>query len=448
MEALAKASFEAGGMPTYPMVVTQHPVAGLDPNIVKTRITPTIFDQIVKALTTPVKEAPPAVKPKTTQKIVYQGKDLIAAIRAMNDDFLARNWGDGFPLIPPTPILVKEMLKATKMAPTDEIGILGPRNGKVTVENLAINAVMAGCRPEYMSVLIAMMQAALKPEFNLAQINVTTNPVVPTVILSGPMTDVSDLNVNSGTGVFGPGWQANATIGRTLALLTLTTGGATPGPTAKGTHKQFAKYSAAWAVDRMNNPFPSLQEQLLTTPRRIEQITNAYKTLSLGTPKFEPVGKDENVVIMFGLLDRNNVNDNNCTKGECLLNSIATAMLTAELARPAAGGIDGQYLIVLGPQHAKILASDGWTIDKMRQFLYKEARYPLKRWVPSHTETLENTKKDWVNTKAAEPFAADGNVPMVKHPEDFFFTVAGGPGSHSAVFIGAYGTFAMQKVTK
>ena len=435
-------------MSTYPMVVTQHPVAGLDPNIVKTRITPTVFDQIVKALTTPVKEAAPAAKPKTTEKMVYQGKDLMAAIRAMNDDFLARSWGDGFPLIPPTPILVKDMLKATKMAPTDVIGILGPRNGKVTVENLAINAVMAGCRPEYMPVLIAVMRAALKPEFNLAQINVTTNPVVPMVILSGPMTDVSDLNVNSGTGVFGPGWQANATIGRTLDLLTLTTGGATPGPTAKGTHKQFAKYTAAWSVDRANNPFPSLQEQLLTTPRRIEQITNAYKALSLGTPTFDPAGKDDNVVFMFGLLDRNNVNDNNCTNGDCLLNSIATAMLTAELTRPAAGGIDGQYLIVLGPQHAKILASDGWTIDKMRQFLFKEARYPLKRWVPSHTETLENVKKDWVNTKAAEPFAADGNVPMVKHPEDIFFTVAGGPGSHSAVFLGAYGTTVMQKVVK
>jgi len=448
MDALAKASFEAGCMPTYPMVVTQHPVAGLDPNVVKTRITPTVFDQIVKALTTPVKEPAPVAKPKTTGKMVYQGKDLIVAIRVMNDDFLARNWGDGFPLIPPTPILVKDMLKATKMAPTDVIGILGPRNGKVTVENLAINAVMAGCRPEYMPVLIAMMRAALKPEFNLAQINVTTNPVVPTVILSGPMTDVSDLNVNSGTGVFGPGWQANATIGRTLDLLTLTTGGATPGPSAKGTHKQFAKYTAAWSVDRANNPFPSLQEQLLTTPRRIEQITNAYKALSLGTPTFDPVGKDDNVVFMFGLLDRNNVNDNNCTTGECLLNSIATAMLTAELTRPAAGGIDGQYLIVLGPQHAKILASDGWTIDKMRQSLFREARYPLKRWVPSHTETLENTKKDWVNTKAAEPFAADGNVPMVKHPENIFFTVAGGPGSHSAVFIGAYGTTVMQKVAK
>jgi hypothetical protein len=448
MDALAIGSFEAGGMPNYPIVVVEHPVAGLDPNIVKARIKPAAFDQVVKALTERPRQ--PAAKPKSagTQRLVYQGQDLIEATRAMGEDFLARNWGDGLPLVPPTPGRVREMLKATKMAPTDVLGILGPRNGKVTVENLAINAVMAGARPEYMPALISMVQASLLPEFNLAQINVTTNPVVPMVILSGPMTDVSELNVNAGTGVFGPGWQANATIGRTLDLLTLTTGGATPGPTAKGTHKQFAKYGAAWAVDRTNNPFPSLQEQLLTTRRRIDQITQAYKELSLGVPKFEPVGKNDNVVIMFGLLDRNNVNDNNCLNGECLLNSIATSMLVGETARGAAGGIDGQYLIALGPQHAKILANDGWTIDKMREFLFKEARYPLKRWVPSHSETVESATKVWASRKAAEPFGKDGMVAMVMHPEDIFFTVAGGPGSHSAVFIGAYGTTVMQKVVK
>lgn len=448
MEILAKASFEAGGMPTYPFVVVTHPVAGLEPSKVWPKITPAAFDQIIKALTTPVKDATAKKKAQKTEHFTYKGKDLFEATRVMNDDFLARKWGDGFPLVPPTPSRVRDMLKAVKMAPTDTIGILGPRNGAVTVENLAVNAVMAGARPEYMPVLVAMMQAALKPEFNLAQIGVTTNPVVPMVILSGPMTDVSKLNVNAGTGVYGPGWQANATIGRTISLITLTTGGTTPGPMAKGTHKQFAKYSAAWAVDRANNPFPSLQEQLLNTPRRIEQITNAYKTLSLGTPKFELVGKDDNVVFMFGLLDRNNVNDNNCKTGECLLNSIATGMLTAELVRPAAGGIDGQYLIALGPQHAKILADDGWTIDKMRKYLFKEARYPIKRWVPSHVETVENVTKAWVTLKAAEPFAADGNVPMVLHPEDIYFTVAGGPGSHSAVFLGAYGTTVMQKVAE
>lgn len=405
------------------------------------------MDQIIKGLTSQPKELPqPAIK--IPERIMFEGEDLLEATRAMNEDYLAKYWGDGLPLVPPTPKSVQEMLAATKRSPDDVIGVTGPRKGMLTVKTIAINGVMAGCKPEYMPVLIAMMEAASKPEFDLYRQCVTTNPVAPMVIISGPITEPSQLDINSGVGVFGPGWQANATIGRTLRLIMLTTGGAVPGEVDKATHGQFARYTAAWAVNRKDNPFLSLQEQIFSTARRTEQISHWYKKAELPPPEFQPIGRDENVVILFPLEDRNDVNDNINKTGAGILNSIATAMLTEELPDPdiSYGVVSGPMLVAFGPQHAKILAAEGWTIEQMRQFLFDKARYEMWRFTPWH-QGLEAQVKGRLVRKAAEPLGNNGMITMVEHPEDIYFTVTGGLGSHSAVFIGAYTPLAMQKIT-
>jgi len=441
---------EAAGMPEYPLVVVQHPVAGLVEKVVRARITPEITDKIIAGLTKQPKKPAAAVAKKKTGTKVYKGTDPFEAMKAMNDDFLGADWSDGLPLVPPTPKKVKEMLAGTKRSPQEVIGVIGPRKGNATVENIAINAVMAGCKPDYMPVLIAMVEAATKPEFDLYRQCVTTQPVAPMVIVTGPVTDVSQLNINSGVGVYGPGWQANATIGRTLRLLMLTTGGAVPGEVNKSTLGQFARYTAAWGVNRAENPFPSLQEQIYTNELRNRQVTRYYALEKLPPPAFEPIGKDENAVIMFALGDRNNMNDNNSKTGEGVLNSIATAMLTDEIPRPdqSHGVISGSVLVAFGPQHAKILADEGWTIERMRKFLYEKARYSLERWSPAHSDTVESVAKVRLSRGAAEPFARDGMVTIVEHPDNIYFTVAGGPGSHSAVFIGVYAPPVMQKIQR
>ena len=437
-------------MPEYPLVIIQHPVAGLVEKVVRTRITPEVMDKIILGLTKQPQKPPQTAQDKAIETKVYEGEDLLEAMKAMNEDFLGGDWSDGLPLVPPTSKKVKEMLSGTKRSPKEVIGVIGPRKGIVTVENIAINAVMAGCKPEYMPVLIAMMEAASRPEFDLYRQCVTTQPVAPMVIVTGPITDISQLNINSGVGVYGPGWQANATIGRTLRLLMVNTGGAVPGEVNKSTLGQFARYTAAWGVNREENPFPSLQEQIYSNARRNKQVTKYYQLEKLPPPKFESIGKDENTVMMFALGDRNNVNDNNSKTGEGVLDSVATAMLTAELPRPDSshGVISGSVLVAFGPQHAKILADEGWTIERMRKFLYQKARYPLERWRPAHSDTVESVTKDWAGRESAEPFAKDGMVTMVEHPDNIYFTVAGGPGSHSAVFLGVYAPPVMQKITK
>ena len=141
--------------------------------------------------------------------------------------YLERGWTDGLPVVPPTLERVADMLAATPMQPQDIIGEIPPNWGSATVEKLAVNAVMAGCRPEYFPVLIASVEAICDEAFNLYAIQATTHPCAPLIIVNGPICE--ELGIHGGSGAFGPGWQPNATIGRALRLVQLNVGGASPG---------------------------------------------------------------------------------------------------------------------------------------------------------------------------------------------------------------------------
>lgn len=141
--------------------------------------------------------------------------------------FFERQASDGFPVIAPTPDAVAKMVEGSKRHAQDLIGVVPPRGGIATVEQIAVNAVMAGCRPEHMPVLITAVAAMLEPRFNLASVQATTHPVAPLLIVHGPIA--KQLNMNSGAGTFGPGSMANAVIGRAIRLILWNIGGAFPG---------------------------------------------------------------------------------------------------------------------------------------------------------------------------------------------------------------------------
>jgi len=132
------------------------------------------------------------------------------------------------------------MLSSYGENPAKSLGVMQPRNARVTLEKLAINAVMAGCLPEYMPVLIAAVQAITEPSFNIHGLQTTTNPVSPLLIVNGPVRDL--IGLNSGRGTLGPGYRANATIGRAIRLLLLNVGGAKPWATDMSVHGSPAKY--------------------------------------------------------------------------------------------------------------------------------------------------------------------------------------------------------------
>src|SRR4029077_7391273 len=133
------------------------------------------------------------------------------------DDLYSRGWTDGLPVIPPTQEYVEEMLRFNSLRPDQVIATLAPDNAASTVEKIAINAVMAGCRNEYLPVLIAAVKAIAEPRFNLLWVQATTSAVTPCLVINGPIR--RNLDVNGGRGALGPGWRANATIGRALRLI-------------------------------------------------------------------------------------------------------------------------------------------------------------------------------------------------------------------------------------
>ena len=142
----------------------------------------------------------------------------------LNDYFYDQGWTDGLPVVPPTEDLVLEMLEACPLPASLALGVMPPLNGTVTVEKVAINAVMAGCKPDYFPVVLAAVKAVLQPQFNVGAITTTTGGAAPVVIVSGPAA--ARVGIHGGTAVFGSGHRANATIGRALRLTMRNMGGA------------------------------------------------------------------------------------------------------------------------------------------------------------------------------------------------------------------------------
>src|SRR5918911_2624939 len=155
-------------------------------------------------------------------------------VDAVNDYFYERGWTDGLPIVPPTQERVEAMLKGMAWRDPEElVSIVPPRMGQATMRQIAVNAVMAGARPQYLPVVVAALHAGSEPIYGLAHRQTTTHAGAPLIIVNGPI--VERLRINCGRGVFGPGWRANATIGRALRLVLVNVGGAPPGEDASQT---------------------------------------------------------------------------------------------------------------------------------------------------------------------------------------------------------------------
>ena len=322
--------------------------------------------------------------------------DLISERMEVDDDFeaiqalyLERGWTDGLPIAPPTPERVGAMLAATPLSPQDIIGEIPPNWGSATVEKLAVNAVMAGCRPEYLPVVIAAVEAMCDEVFNLYAIQATTHPCAPLIIVNGPICD--DLGLHGGSGAFGPGWQPNATIGRTVRLVQLNVGGAYPGVGDMSTQGAPSKYSYCVAENEEANPWE---------PLHIERGFRA----------------DQSTVTVLAGEPPHNINDHSGSTAEDILTIISGAISITGANNAYTGG---ETLLALGPEHAATIAGDGFGKREIREWLYRNARIPLERY--THETMMERFQK-----------IPDGPVPMVVDPDLLMIIVLGGPGKHSS----------------
>src|SRR5687768_12830863 len=161
---------------------------------------------------------------------------------------------DGLPVIPPTRERVEQMLGGTRRDRAEVLGEMPPNYGRLTVEKAAINAVMAGCRPDYLPVVIAAGEAACDPAFNLHGVATSTHFSAPLIVVHGPIR--TRIGINSSFGVFGPGYRANATIGRALRLLMINIGGAKPGDISMSTFGHPGRYTYCIGEHEEASPWP------------------------------------------------------------------------------------------------------------------------------------------------------------------------------------------------
>lgn len=310
----------------------------------------------------------------------------------------AEGFGDGLPLVPPTPERVAAMLDGAGRDPGEVLGRLAPSWKQATVEKVAINAVMAGCRPEYFPVVLAAVEAVADPAFNLQSIQATTHICTPLVIVNGPIRKA--LGINCGHNCFGQGTRANATIGRALRLTLLNVGGAAPGEGDKATFGQPGKYSYCTGENEEANPWE---------PLHVER-------------GFAP---DQSTVTVIGAEAPHNVNDHGSTTGDGILMTVSSGLATAACNHVY---LEGEPLVVFGPEHAATIARDGFTKADVKRFIFEHARVPIARISPGNREWFKGIRPAWFSDPRD-----DVEVPMTGSPEDIMVVVAGGAGKHSLV---------------
>jgi len=321
--------------------------------------------------------------------------DTDAAFDRVNDLFYARGWTDGLPIVPPTEERVQALLAGMPWRGADDlISIVPPRMGAATMQQIAVNAVMAGCRPEYLPVIVAALQAVSEPQYGLAHRQTTTHAGAPLMIVNGPV--VERLRINCGRGLFGPGWRANATIGRALRLVLVNVGGAGPGVDASQTGHP-GKYTYCIAEYEAANPWE---------PLHVER----------------GFAREQSVVTVVNTEAPHSMTENIQTDPDEIVRTFASCMATL--------GVNNLYsqgtpVLVLGIEHAQHIASAGWSKRDLQRALFERARQPWglvknrgKSKGPRFPEFVDRSDDDSM-------------VPIVREPGDLVTIVGGGAGGKS-----------------
>ncbi len=315
---------------------------------------------------------------------------------ALLDLYEAHGWGDGLPLVAPTPERVEAMLEYAAGDPDEPLAVLPPRSGVVTRRIVAVNCVLAGCPANVFPVVLTAVRALGRPEVNIRGVNATTHPVSPLVIVSGDA--VTECGFNAGTGVFGPGNRANATVGRAVRLILLHVAGARPGSGDASTQGQPAKYSYCIAENAADSPWESY-------PRSRGVTAPSAVTVHCGEGP-------------------HNVHDMEAAgRADLILDKIASAMTTLGMNNACIG--QGEFFVVLGPEHAASLAREALTRRDVSSYLYERARMPAGL-LRKHFERV--AWPAWMMVTGDEH-----PLPMTAHPDNIRVLVSGGPGKHSSL---------------
>ena len=325
------------------------------------------------------------------------------SFQAVQDYCWEQGWTDGLPVTPPTESIVREMLSAYGEDPGVSLGVVQPRNAQATLEKLAINAVMAGCQPEYFPVVVAAVKAALHEEFNLAGNSATTGGAAQVVVVNGPIAQ--ELGINGDAACFGPGFRSNAAIGRALRLIIRNVAGLVPGEMDKATLATPGRYSFCFSENEERSPWE---------PRHVE----------LGH------SPTESMVTVIAIRAVYYIMETTVSTGLEVLRTAVGNMQAIGTANYYQIGTGAQIMLVLCPEHAAEIAASGFSKADVQEFVYQNARMPL-RLLKGIAHYGNRNWPAWIDETNPETL-----VPIVRSADDIAVVVAGGDGRHSAWLAG------------
>lgn len=410
----AQAVAEGQGMPD--LAIAEYPGVPLTDSAgeVKKKSQQMLASSILTGLTTQSEKAGllgKAIEPQP-KEIVFEG-----TLDEVNEVFTRNLWTDGIPVIPPTIDRVERFLRFTDRSPEEVIGVLLPENRQATVWNVAVNGVMAGCRPEYMPILLAVVEAIADPQFRVQDAG-STPGWEPLVILNGPI--VKEMDFNYGSGAMRVGRQANTSVGRFLRLYMRNVAGLRipPGQTDKGS----IAYSFNVALAENEDAVAELGWQPFSADQGFK--------------------KGENVVTVQSVIAISPGTYSGGDKAEDHLETITEVIGRRTFGYwTFCGAAFGQFhpLLVISPSVAKVLARDGWTKDRIRQYLHQHAKVPAGQtekfaWQAGLTSFsfCKAVEEGTAPKEFCESTDPDRLVPVFMRPEEIGIVVSGDPGRNQS----------------
>jgi len=339
---------------------------------------------------------------KEMQSRQFEVSDTVEAI----EFYYTRGWTDGLPVIPPTEEAIEAMLDAAGLEPDHEITFIEHRQVSVTAEKTAINAVMAGCKPEYMPVIVAAIEGIGDSRYNYHGPSTSTGGSAVFLLVNGPIAKA--LEINHGDNLFGPGWRSNATIGRAVRLVMRNVIGTMPGQLDRSTLGHGGKYTYCIAEDEEKSPW---------LPVHVER-------------GFQP---EQSTATVFAALSPHQIYNQLSNTAEGILKT-----LCAHMRISAGAGRQPQYVLVISGEHMKVMARQGWSKEDIKRYCFENSQTPV-------AELKRINLRDGTITPEDEGMM----VPLVETPEDFIVVAAGGTaGAFSAYIPGWGGKRVTESVTK
>ncbi len=414
-KGLAKDTAVGQGAADLSFVLVPHPMGMISLEEIRKKAD-LVFPEILKMATEwkPEAKLPPMKPVYPAGKLKFKG-----SVEEINKFFFEKGLSIGLPILPPTSDRVAKILKGTSRKPDELLGMVPPRMGALTVEMVAIHAAMAGCKPEYMPVLIAAFEALLDPRANWRGLTTTTATSSILVIVNGPI--IYEIGLASRQGAAGSGHHANASIGYAINLVADIVGGSKP-PTPDKSLLGGPGDFVCWIFGENQVAIPAGWDPY--------HMDRGFK-------------KTDSVVTVMGVYPPvDNIDHWSITPEEHInwWTNLVTPLLS--IGGPCwISQMDQPHIIAIGPEHSQLISAGGWTKNQFRKIFWEKARLPFSAW-PKGCPNVD------LLVKKFGPVSADTPIPITLRPEALHVVIAGGAGKHSHFFPPFPGCFPVSKVVR